>query len=570
MLQNAGVLAVRARWRHLSCRTFRTTAFCLEDAAVATKSSEEEAAIKLRNKKAARDYNNARAAYRRQVNRLRLEYAEELARQRAADKAEQDATLKATTRRRLERQRRKNIRSAKNAMRQKQLREEREKEFNEHLRVMQLRRDARNERYAAARQLVIDELEEVAHLWITTPEEVEAAFTPEAEQLLWAFPGGILGEPNPTLDTHFWQNETHTWHVDSIYKARRQVLLEEVNEESYNEANIDKNFWTEERLEERKRLEEKARLRAMVQSAGRSQLLRMQAELRKEKEIIVDGEVPHPASAPSNKVLRNQRAQERRGARLLLNDPTKFFVFDNTGTDQTGEIQTSADGEQTSYFGPSLGAPIRLRDPLREHTPQNRVFPVVIGKSPKPDMRTEREKKQQAREKKMLAAARAEQAANMDIELAAEQKTADDLTPDIDYNNFDWDSDKEEWKKGLDPEADAEIIHTPLETSYPEADIKWVVEKLEGQVGYLEDQMKGAISDLKKEVNAGFTASDERDPDDLGAALLSLPEKELVLLADLDETYADMSPEEFLEAIKAINLTEDQIRFILERDRSNK
>jgi hypothetical protein len=251
-------------------RVYSTTHVLWEDAAASKKADSE---TELKNKMAARDFNSRRADYNRQVSVLRREYADEVAQQRAADKAEQEARERELTRRRLERQRLKNIRSAENAMNQKALREQRAREFDGHLQLMQIQRDAKNERFAMARQLVIDELEEEAPLWVTTHEEVEAAFTPEAEQLLWTRPGGVFGAPNPSMDTSFWQYETHTWHMDRTYKSQREVLLEELEEMAYEEANIDSSFWTPERVEERVRLEEKARLRAMVHSAGRTELL---------------------------------------------------------------------------------------------------------------------------------------------------------------------------------------------------------------------------------------------------------------------------------------------------------
>ena len=48
--------------------------------------------------------------------------------------------------------------------------------------------------------MLIDELEEEAPLWLMTPEEVEAAFTPEAEQLLWARPQGVFGAPASPME----------------------------------------------------------------------------------------------------------------------------------------------------------------------------------------------------------------------------------------------------------------------------------------------------------------------------------------------------------------------------------
>jgi hypothetical protein len=539
--------------------------------AVSKKNKEEE----LHKKLAARDFNNRRAAYNRQVSVLRREYADQVAKQRAADAAEEEERRQKLTRQRLERQRRKNMRSASNALREKELRLQREREFNEHLQSQQFIRDAKNERYTAARQLVIDELEEEAPLWLTTPEEIEAAFTPEAEQLLWARPGGILGAPNPSLDSHFWQFETHTWHMEKTYKSQRQVLLEQLEEMAYNEANINDKIWTPERLLEQERLEEKARLRAMVHSAGRTELLKKQREFIQED--TADDEIPKEKKAPSLNVLSNDMALEQEGAKLLMEDPTKFFVFENATT-PLDEQNATSDESSTTYAGPTLGAPVALRDPLREGSHDGSVFPQFIGKLPKPDTRSEREKKQAEREERMWAAAQAE--AQKEIDLGGggggDDEEADDLGPDLDYDEVEWDSDDEEWNRGLDPETDAGILNTPRERRYSEGDIDWVLEKLDGKLKYQEQQFAQDVETIKQEARSERRLSAATPEEEnfaggsLEAALLALSETELMALSDLDETYTAAMPDyEFAAAIKQIpGLTEEQIRMVLTRDRT--
>ena len=555
---------------------YSTTSLLLEQESVAKK-DDKEAARKL--KVAARDFNTRRAAYKRQVSLLRKGYAEEVAQQRAADKAEQEALERELTRRRLERQRRKNMRSARNAMIEKERREQRAKEFEEYLEQMQIQRDLKNKRSMAAKKLIVQELEEVAPLWLTTPEEVEAAFTPEAEQLLWARPSGVLGEPNPSLDAHMWQHETHTWHMDKTYKSQREVLLEEIEEMAYNDANIDKNFWTEDRVHYHEEREEKARLRAMVQSAGRTELLRKQRRLMDEEFSTEEGEVPIPEPAPSNTMLRNVRVQEREGAKLLMEDPTKFFVFDESTVSnpiEAAAVQDDEDSAYAGYSGPALGSPIGLRDPLREHSHQGTVFPRVIGRISKPDTRTEREKRQQEREEKMLAAAQAEtNLADMDIELAAEQQTAEDLEPDLDYDQNDWDSDEEEWVQGVDPEGEKNILNTPREHRFSEEDIDWVLGQLDGKVKHFEQQLQQDVENLKQSVKSELLDAQEKDgaepigstEEDLEAALLALTDQQLILLSDLDEEYEDLSEDDMAARVKDIGLTHEQVKFILERDR---
>lgn len=565
--------AIRGHGRsHLSStRSFHRSATVLEDEAEHKVDRKEEA---LRNRMAAIDFNNRRAAYKRQVTDLRRRYAEQVQAQRAADLAEEEARERELTRRRLERQRRKNVRSAENAVRQKQLREQRANEFEEHLRVMQLKRGAKNEMFAKARQLVIDELEEEAPLWLTTAEEVEAAFTPEAEQLLWARPGGVLGAPNPSLDAHFWEFETHTWHMEKTYKSQRQVLLEELEEIAYEEANIDKNVWTDERMEQERQLEEKARLRAMVHSAGRLELLRKQKQMLEEESATAPGEIPKPKPVPNPRMLRDDRAIEREGAKLLNEDPTKFFVFDGLSSCRNEEDEEES-AETSGYSGPTLGSPTGLRDPLREGSHQGKVFPDMIGRIPKPDTRTEREKKQEEREQRMLAAAQLEaESRDQDIELAAQQRTLEDLQPDLNYDEHEWDDEDDGWKKGLDPVADAEILNTPRERRYKEEDLEWVLNQLEGKVRHLEQQFGQEVESIKQTMDAELRSKaktgETMEESSLEAALMSLSEKDLLALSDLDDRFEEgMTDEELSAAVKEINgLTEEQVKSMILRDRS--
>jgi hypothetical protein len=545
-------------------RSYGATSLLHEDAAVA--STKEDA---LQRKLAARDFNNRRAAYNRQVSMLRREYAEQVAKQRAADAAEEAERRQKLTRQRLERQRLKNLKSAANALREKEMREQREREFQEHLEVQQRLREAKHKRYTAARQMVIEELEKEAPLWLTTKEEVEKAFTPEAEQLLWTRPGGHLGAPNPSIDTHFWQFETHTWHMNRTYKTQREVLLEHLEEMAYNEANIDPTFWTPKRVLDHEQLEAKARLRAMVHTAGRLELLKKQRDLIDEEESV--DAIPKPKNAPSLTVLNNSEALEREGAQLLMNDPTKFFVFEPMNAAVTSN---EGDASSTAYEGPTLGSPIGLRDPLRDDSPDGNVFPQVIGKLPKPDMRSEREKKLAEREEKMWAAAQVE--AQKELDLSGGGDDDDDREPDLEYDALEWDSDDEEWNRGLDPETDKDILETPRNRRYKEEDIEWVIQRLGEKLTYQEQQFAQHVDNIKDEVrmerrlSATTLGEDSFEDGSLESALLTLPEKQLMALSDLDETYSgEMPAHEFAAAIKDIpGLTEEQVRMVLNRDRS--
>jgi hypothetical protein len=511
-----------------------------------------------------------RASYKRQVSRLRKTYIEEYLQNKARDDAARDAQAAEAKRRRLERQRSKNMRSVENAQRQEELRRQTHLAFQDHLQTQQEKREKHQALFKRARQKIIDELEEEAHLWLTKPEEVEAAFTHESEQLLWARPNGVLGVPNPSLDSHFWQYECHTWQMRKTYKTQREILLEELVQEAFDEANIDPNFWTPERVQEREALERKAKLRAMVRAEGRKALLKRQQEYLEDSSVTEKGEPPRPMSIPSLAVLADVKAQEKEGAELLLKDPTKFFIFDRsvegTTSRQSGYAKMSADDDSTEYTGPSLGVPIELFDPLRTGSPQGRVFPQGIGKFPKPDMRSEREKKRQQREEKLWAAAEAQARTEQDeIDMAADEDM--DLGDPIDYDNMEnWDADDEEWLRGLDPERDADIISVPKELRYREEDIEWVMGELNGKVEKIRSHIRNTVNVMQQDLKAkkerrenqkALGASDVVDPapgsattDDEDVSILDEETVEKLIVGGVDVERVNA----FVES-----LTEDQL-----------
>ena len=492
-----------------------TTIVCDEDGGggenVATKKVSSTKPDKKQLRQIALEYGRRKANYKRQVSKLRKSYMEEYQRHVAEDEALQEAEQAETTRKRLERQRTKNLKSVENAIRQKELQRQAHLAFQDHLKVEQEKREAKEILFNKARQLCIDELEEEAPLWLTTPEEVEAAFTPEAEQLLWGRPQGVIGAPNPTLDSHFWSYETHTWDMSKTYKTSRDLLLEHIEDEVYEKTNLDPNFWTKERIEEYEALERKAKLRANVRQEGRKQLLKRQQEMLEEDNETKPGDPPKPAPVPSLGVLANIKAQEKEGSERLFKDPTKFFIFDN---DKDGDDDMDASNDD-EYSGPSLGSPVELKDPLRAGgDPKGDVFPVGIGKLPKADTRSESEKKREEREQRLWAAAQGAAAA------AAEEAGED---PDesllhgepLDYdNNTDYDSDDEEWMKGLDPDADSDVMNVPPEFRYREDDIDWVIEQLKEKTEDLESHFRSTVNSIEQNKRAQMMATEGDDNDD--------------------------------------------------------
>lgn len=507
------------------------------------------------------EFGRRRASYNRQVSNLRRSYMEEYQRHKQEDEAQRQAEQEETTRRRLERQRAKNERSVQNMLRQEELRRQTQLAFEDHLRVEQEKRDAKKSLYTKSQQLLINELEEEAHLWLTTPEEVEAAFTPEAEQLLWARPQGVLGVPNPSLDSHFWQYETHTWDMSKTYKTHQDILLEENEEAVYNSTNVDDKFWTPERIAAREELEIKAKLRANVRLEGRRSLLKRQQQYMDEASETTEGETPKSQPTPSLGVLANVRAQENEGSQVLFKDPTQFFEFDRSGTDS---LSASSSSDSSSYSGPALGAPIALRDPLRSNAPQGRFFPQPVGKMPKPDMRTEKEKKRQEREEKLWAAAQANARSEMDeIDMAADEDA--ETGEPLDYDsNLDWDSDDEEWAKGLDPELQKDIINIPREIRYREEDIDWVIQKLEAKAKGMESHVRNAVSSMEQELrsrNERRGSIDDKEEASEDGAILDDSTRGMLVRAGAD-------PDKYERILQS--LSEDQLLslFALEAEQS--
>ncbi len=480
------------------------------DPKAAAAAAKEEATI---SRSAALAYNSQKASYKRKVGNLRRQYLEEHKKHAAQDLAEKDAAVAATTRRRLERQRAKNERSFQNAIRQEELRRQTQAAFEDHLKQQQVIRDQKELLHQRARQLLVDELEEESHLWLTTPEEVEAAFdNPENEQMLWARPQGVLGVPNPSMDSHFWSYEGHTWDRSKTYKTRSEVLLEELEHEAYVETNVDfDNFWTEKQIRETEAKEQKAKLRATVRQAGRRALLQRQKDYLHTEQETAEGEPPKPPPIPSLSVLGNVSVQEKEGAELLLKDPTKFFVFDGSNS---GHSNGDGDESKETYAGTSLGVPVALRDPLRTGKPQGRVFPIPIGKLPKPDMRSEKEKKRQEREERLWAAAGkgagADGESDEDYLLAEEDR---EIGEAIDYEeaHANWDSDDEEWEKGLDKDLDKDLMAVPREFRYRDEDLDQVIEDLEAKARTMQSHVQNTIKTMEQEALSRLDRTEEGD-----------------------------------------------------------
>ncbi|KAL7567781.1 hypothetical protein ACA910_000534 [Epithemia clementina (nom. ined.)] len=530
----------------------------------------------LERRKIAQDYNNRRAAYKREIKKLRKEYAAEIAAQKAADEAAKEKRRREAYRGKLERQRVRNIRSGQSALRQLELKNEQMVRFEDHLEKEQIKREARAKVFRGALQLAINELEKEAHYWISTHEEVEAAFSPEAEQLLWGRPHGVLGSPNPCPDAHFWQHVTHTNPMTRSYKSQRQYVLERFLDMIYDDANLDRRFWTPERVKKTTELEEKARLRADVEVVGRRELLKKQAQLIKMDYATEKGEVPKRKPPPNLKMLANRLALEEEGSKVLLEDPTKFFIFDERSMD--GSLIDSEDPTSTGkYGGPTLGAPIGYRRIGKNQ------YTTYLGVKFEKEALTEKEKKQEEREARLMEAAVTGK--NLDAktaaEYAAEEKFLDQI-PDVDYDSIQYHNSKE-WEEGVDPhtEEGKAILAVPPPLRVTKADMEWVKEQLEIRAEFhertlklsLENQQVRTLSRMDYDINKIKEEFPDEELPDLAMQrkLLSVPPEELFTLAKIDDSYIDspMNDDEIAEAASKLpSFSVAELKSILVRDRT--
>lgn len=499
-------------------------------------------------KAAAVEFNRSRASYKRKVSELRKEYASEVALQRAADQAERAVKQKEARRQKLERQRLKNIKSAESCMRQLEMRKQREVEFQEHLRVAQINRDARKERFLKARQLLIDELEEEAPLWLTSHEEVEKAFSDHADQKLWAFPNSVIGAPEPTEDAQFWNLESHTWHLDKTYKTQAEALTEQLLDEAYLDNNLDKTYWTPERLNLRKELEEKAKLRAMVKDAGRRALLVKQKELLQDtfpqQSRDSDTKIPRPMPVPNVNILADEEIMEKEGVEVLFKNPTQFFEFDNHPSENS-----TTSKEDGSYDGPTLGAPISLKNDVMMEKTLNKAYPEILGKLPDADTRTVKEKKRDARKLAMMAAAEE----TSDILDGDDEIKTDGEKVDLEKVDDDGDS---EWEEGLDPVKDKHLFNLPRRERYTEEQVDAVIARLEEKARMLEDALDYELKSAQEKFKSGMQFKREEPEDDT-----SFSDEETLTIESNGEVYdlASLGVDE-VEVKKLMNsLTEEQI-----------
>ncbi|GFH55388.1 hypothetical protein CTEN210_11864 [Chaetoceros tenuissimus] len=513
----------------------------------------------------ANNFNNRRAAYKKSVGKLRNRYAIEIQQQKQSDEQALKEAKAKETRKRLERQRVKNLKSVKNAMRHEEQRRAQALNKSEKIKSSQEHLLDRMERFDKARQLVLNELEAESKYWLTTSEEVDAALTGEEQiQKLWSRPGQFIGAPLPSEDAEYWRFESHTWDMSKTYTSLREKQMQELEDMAYFDANLSETYWNDDRIQFQNELEEKAKLRALVREEGRKSLLMKQRQMMQdiytqENSVGPDGlpVVPKTMAAPSLNVLADYEAMEKEGVKILQENPQQFFVFDK---DTEG----------------SKGKPLRLKDPVRDASGTNTPYPEILGRPPKADTRTEREKKRQEREERMLAAAQQDETSG--VEYAADDEIAPSSQP-LDYDtlaNF-GDATDTEWEEGLDPNSDAELLDTPRDKRFTDDDVEWMIEHLEKKIASIEELMKLEAAEKKSamvgngdEVASALGANTVKSTkvDDKGREYTSYEVMDDTspgnISSSIDMSALDSLTEEQMEAIEALasepNDTEEDIK----------
>ena len=486
-----------------------------------------------------RVYEEKRSEYKKAVSMLRKEYALEVEREKQSLELQEEETQLKRHRQRLERQRTKYIKAAASAQRERAKRQQQKLEFEEHLKRQEVIRKESHRLQKKAQSLLLAELEQEAPHWLTTVEEVQQTFLhSDVQQQLWTQPGGCIGAPRPTQDAEFWKYVSHTWDMSRTYPSPRDLLLEQIQDQIYYETNVDfDDYWTSDRLQQHQEIRQKAQLRALIRHEGRKSLLLQQRQLlqqQQQQQGSATNElagVPKPMPVPKLQVLANKEAMEQEGVKILQSNLQKFI------NPKTGQLNATAGGEA----GPT--------------------FPTFVGRLPRKDTRTEKEKKRDAREEKLLAAAAAKDA----VEFAAEDSLQDGRKP-LNYNQLAQIKDEEdiEWERDmLKSISDNDDIQTtkqllssiPSHERYTQDDIDWIISQLE--------EKKSTLTELYKIERLNDTSTIDTTTDtnqeDMDAAIIQDQEKEKDI--DWDEWEKLFQLERIYEQHEAVlsSLTQQQI-----------
>ncbi|KAL7459259.1 hypothetical protein ACHAWC_011726 [Mediolabrus comicus] len=554
-------------------------------------------------------YNHNRKWYKKAVSSLRKQYYQEIQQQRERESRLRALEEEKIKRAALERRRLKAMRVAANAQKQIEKREARRVEWEKELEITQRERDAKKALYRRAKQKIVDELESEAHLWLTTPDEVEKALgNPTASQILWTRPGGMIGAPSgPDTgfgdDGDFWRYECHTWDARPTYKTPKEAMLEELENMAYLQTNNSPYYWTKERVEAEERKEQRARLRAIVREEGRRALLEKQRQMMRD---VYGGEAaakydpqkggklpPTTMPAPKLDYLADYEAQERAGAEILRKDPTKFFIFESDLPNVKNRLQGSGDesesgsSDDAASSGASLGRPVALKNPFFNYQPT--AFPLRMGRDLPADTRTEKEKKRDERQERLKAAAEeaalaASKGMSYEVAMAAEEDL-EDGSEDVDYDLAEDDAEKEMWESQMEEWKDRDrrvFDMTPPSQRVTSEEVDWIIEQLQTKVKGMQERLEFEEKIRQKELESSehkvatsIESMDDVDRyvmQDLGYDMEALEQlvqeltpEQAAALEELDFTgRADITAEVMAAEINSVaGLTEVQVQTLV-------
>ena len=390
-------------------------------------------------------------------------------------------------------------------------------------------------------------------------------------------------------------------------------MLEELEEISFQQANISPEYWTNERVLQHEKREERARLRAIVREEGRRALLEKQREMMRDlyqtgtREEVKKGKLP-PSTMPAPKLdyLADYEAQEREGVEILKRDARKFFIFENdlpanSGVGGHNSVETISDlEEQDDVLGDgtaqaisgSMGRPIALRNPFFSDRPT--PFPIQVARDLPKDSRTEKEKKRDERQERMRAAAEeaalaAKSGTAYEIAMAAEEDLEDGSEP-VDYDAAEEAAEKGLWEGHMDEwnSMDRKVFNmTPPYKRLTNDEIDWLLDQLKSKVAKMQeridldekfrrDELKSAGDGKSKPIES-IEDIDSNVMEDLGydMEMLQAMVKELTLeqssaLEDIDFSgRTDITFEEMEAEVRKVDgLTDSQVKMLVEMEMS--
>mmetsp|Transcript_18222 Transcript_18222/g.25918 ORF Transcript_18222/g.25918 Transcript_18222/m.25918 type:complete len:552 (+) Transcript_18222:63-1718(+) len=434
--------------------------------------------------------NKIRAEYSRAMKETRKRYAEEVAAIKAKEEAERQRANEELAKQKAERQKLKVLKSIESAKKQLHLKQQRQIEWEEELRLAQQNRDERKERFHKARLLILQELEEEAEHWVaTTPQEVEQVFDHNAHitsQQLWARPHSRIGVAPE--DATFWRYMSDTWDMSKTYRTPKDVIFQHLQEQMDYQANLDETtYWTPQKQQDQFQKEERARLRALVQRQSILQLVQQQLH----REALLDDST----FASNNHKLIVAQVQYQQSSYDLhsntQNIPPDHPLRDVLAKNQNYPTNFQDMERQVALSKDNFHKFFLLEDAQIQVKPHE-SWPVLLGKEEKPDMRIEKERKRDKKEDQTLWS----QMGGYEGADQEEDDDADDeqnayLTSQSEENDEEQEQDLQ--LLGIDPVIQ-EFYQGPEELKLNEQDIDWMIEKLEKQVALLEDDIKTQMS----------------------------------------------------------------------------